>query len=138
MGFAMELEKDNVRVPFAVPLLGCSECSGVCLAAWFCQPCMLGWHQAALDGRESMDWGVCCMSLCMTWYCLSIMVQQRREIRTRYNLEADDVAGTCGGSDTCTMLNWTPCALIQHHRELERQGVPVALSQPGYSPAPEQ
>eukprot|EP01064_Diplonema_japonicum_P012357 TRINITY_DN1983_c4_g2_i1.p1 TRINITY_DN1983_c4_g2~~TRINITY_DN1983_c4_g2_i1.p1 ORF type:complete len:177 (+),score=21.80 TRINITY_DN1983_c4_g2_i1:61-531(+) len=136
-----EMETEVQVQLFAVPLTA-MICDQVSFEAWCCQPCLLGRHQAALEGKDNFDWGVCCLSLLFAPYCLQVMVDQRREIRTRFSLEASDVFGTCGGSDLCTLLNWTPCALAQNHRELTAQGLTpknvfaCGSVQPGYTVVP--
>eukprot|EP01064_Diplonema_japonicum_P038051 TRINITY_DN90_c0_g3_i1.p1 TRINITY_DN90_c0_g3~~TRINITY_DN90_c0_g3_i1.p1 ORF type:complete len:143 (+),score=32.66 TRINITY_DN90_c0_g3_i1:66-494(+) len=137
MGFDAS-SSECVAKSFAVPLEK-PECGQLCLEAWFCQPCLMGRHQAALEGRDGMNWGMCCLSV-FSIYAVAALAGQRREIRDRFKVEEKASIRTCGGGDTCTVLNWTPCALIQHHRELENKGLSPQLvfnfTQPGYSPVP--
>eukprot|EP01064_Diplonema_japonicum_P035344 TRINITY_DN763_c6_g2_i2.p1 TRINITY_DN763_c6_g2~~TRINITY_DN763_c6_g2_i2.p1 ORF type:complete len:160 (+),score=36.76 TRINITY_DN763_c6_g2_i2:52-480(+) len=137
MGFdASSLENKSVK-SFAAPLEKW-ECGQLCLEAWLCQPCLISRHQASLEGKDGMDWGVCFLATISMTYSFAVLAAQRREIRGRFQVEGEPSGWNCGGGDTCTVLNWTPCVLIQHHRELENQGLSPqkvfsSTAQPGYT-----
>eukprot|EP01064_Diplonema_japonicum_P035343 TRINITY_DN763_c6_g2_i1.p1 TRINITY_DN763_c6_g2~~TRINITY_DN763_c6_g2_i1.p1 ORF type:complete len:135 (+),score=14.77 TRINITY_DN763_c6_g2_i1:65-469(+) len=105
---------------FVVPLHYC-EMGQLCLEAWLCQPCLISRHQAALEGRDGMDWGVCLRASLSLPFAISTLSSQRQEIRTRFQIGAEPTS-FCGG-DTCVVLNNTACSLIQHHKELESRGL---------------
>jgi Cys-rich protein (TIGR01571 family) len=108
---------------------GLFECLGLpkmCLYATFCPPCVYG-QNAIMEASKRPEASVlsaeCCMCCCTAGCCLHLPCSLRTNIRLNHNIKGSPA------KDCIEVYCCTPCAMAQHHLELQsRYAVPTTTA----------